>query len=88
MTPVQRAMARHALGLPNPNFRSYRNRYYVHVTTEPARAWRDMVDMGLAMTGRGKAPYVWFHLTRLGAEAALEQGESLCPEDFPPQVVS
>ena len=86
MTPLQRKMARHALGLPNRDKRSYRNRY---VATEgPAgtlAAWQGLVKAGLAVeltkhrVGQNRS-YV---LTPAGAQAAIDPGEALCPEDFP-----
>lgn len=83
LTPAQRDLARHALGLDLRHSRSYRNRY---VGEEPA--WREMVAMGLARVREcknseltGGMPFFW--LTREGAEAAMKLGESLDPEDFP-----
>jgi hypothetical protein len=42
-----------------------------------------MVAKGLA-TRAAPGEGVCFHLTREGAELALNPGETLCPEDFPP----
>lgn len=83
MTPEQKFLARHALGLTRfPT--SYRNRFHAVVGTSDYREWREMVDAGDALR------YPWatsygdlFTLTHRGAEAALEQGERLDPEDFP-----
>lgn len=83
MTPEQRQLARHAIGLPNQARRSYRNRFLA--APADARKWGDMVSLGLAERGekpRG-AGATWFWLTRAGAEAAIAKGERLCPEDFP-----
>jgi hypothetical protein len=81
MTPEQTELARHALGLPNREKRSYRN-YYIG---EHA-AWEAMVAAGLAR----KSPrlplsggYIAYWLTKPAAEAALLKGERLDPEDFP-----
>ena len=82
MTPRQRELARHALGLPNTSRRSYRNRF---LTGGACPDWRALEAAGLAEAGKtddlGRA---WFWLTRAGAEAALAPGERLCSEDFPP----
>lgn len=77
----QRELARNALGLPNESDRSYRNRYLTSGAT--AAEWQAMVAAGLAEDGGPEGSRRWFHLTRTGAEAALENGERLCPEDFP-----
>ncbi|PZO59261.1 MAG: hypothetical protein DI635_16130 [Pseudoxanthomonas suwonensis] len=84
MSAEQVRMARHALGLPNERGVSYRNRYYPPrmTDTSPAHdAWDGMVAAGLAERlepGSG----TFYALTRLGAEAVLEEGEGLDPEDF------
>lgn len=80
MTPEQRALARHALGLPNAAQRSYRNRYF---TGPIDQHWDAMVDAGEAMVEPRSGGQRMFWLTRNGAMAALDAGESLCPEDFP-----
>ena len=84
MTPEQRKIARHTLGLDNPDAkgRSYRNRYYAS-STHPA--WHDLHDM----VGKGwmnledQKSNTLFWLNRSGAELALDPGETLDPEDFP-----
>lgn len=84
LTPRERELARHALGLPNEKRRSYRNRYYVGADTPTGRQWCELVARDLAILVR--APKVLcdhFHLTRAGAEAVLEAGETLDEEDFP-----
>lgn len=93
MTPEQKKLARHALGLPNNNKRSYRNRFLANNTTPACQVWMEMEQNGEAESSpdvsvkNPDAPpaRTWFFLTRRGAEAALNRGESLCPEDFPPQ---
>lgn len=82
LTPRQREMARHALGLPNRAKRSFRNRYFTVRGTPKHDAWMDLVHRGYALILSG-APLDEFTLTRAGADVALERGESLCPEDFP-----
>lgn len=83
MTPRQRELARHALGLPNKARQSYRNRFYAG---GQHAEWRAMEAAGLAEADTTPAAtgMTWFWLTRAGAEAALETGERLCREDFPP----
>lgn len=86
----QYKMARHALGLPNKGRKSYRNRYTAGVLSRAFEAWGALVDAGLAtahphdIDGEQRCGLVTFCLTRAGAEAALERGERLDPEDFPP----
>jgi hypothetical protein len=78
-------MARHALGLDGSR-KSYRNRYFAPHNSEALKAWHDLAVKGLAETGGTRAPAgspVFCCLTRRGAEAVLEPGETLCPEDFP-----
>lgn len=87
LTPEQRDLARHALGLPNRRCTSYRNRFVTGPGSLDFSAWEAMVAFGAAkhrpgtiLTGGNDL----FWLTRDGAEAALERGERLDPEDFPP----
>ncbi|GGC90765.1 hypothetical protein [Chelatococcus reniformis] len=90
MTPDQRELARHALGLPNDRRRSYRNRFFVNsrgVRAQPGTygAWMDLVASGDAMhepAAPGKSLDL-FWLTRTGAEKVLGKGERLDLEDFP-----
>lgn len=81
MTAQERDLARHALGLPNRRKRSYRNHFVC--TTDPL--WERMVEAGLATVRRSAEPggMHTYRLTRDGAEAALEPGDSLDPKDFP-----
>jgi len=86
MTPKQRELARHTLGLDNPaaKRRSYRNRFYA---SRGHPAWHDlhvMVGAGwmnLQDEPTGKETRFW--LNRSGALLALNAGETLDPEDFP-----
>jgi hypothetical protein len=82
VTPEQTRLARHALGLPNDARRSYRNRFAVGDGPK-ADLWRALVSDGLAVDAGKEGTLNWFHLTRAGAEAALNRRETLCPEDFP-----
>lgn len=89
LTPRQLALARHALGLPNGKRRSYRNHYVVGPHSSAHAEWTAMVADGLAFRNNhisgsqmlGKDDL--FHLTRVGAEDALEPDETLDLEDFP-----
>ena len=87
MTPEQRKLARHALGLPNNRRKSYRNAFVTGKSTSDHPHWMAMVASGDATRRDGKTiPYGGddiFYLTRAGAEKALEPRESLDPEDFP-----
>jgi hypothetical protein len=85
MTPDQLKLARHALGLPNDQKRSYRNRYFAGVGTDIEERWDDLVNRGLAHRQRqdGGAKTTFFCLSRRGAQMAIDPAESLCPEDFP-----
>lgn len=86
MTPRQKELARHALGLDGRRKQSYRNRFYAGPGHDDFSDWQRMVEDGMArMRGPdpGYRPDCAFWLTREGAEAALNKGERLCPEDFP-----
>lgn len=85
MTPHRKALARHALGLPNAGMKSYRNRFVAaDVPGGDRDHWCALAAGGLAGMGRlshdGMSRGFW--LTRKGAELALEPGERLDPEDF------
>lgn len=83
MTPTQRRLARHALGLPNKSMRSYRNRFLLNFDTGDVNEaeWASMADQGFAACER-MANLDCYRLTRTGAELALEPGERLDEEDF------
>lgn len=85
MTPEQRDLARHALGLGNGRKKSYRNRFVVWTGGDDFQHWMALVAAGDAWHksysfGVG---YTLFHLTQQGALKALDAGETLDPEDFP-----
>lgn len=89
MTPEQRLLARHALGLPNDRNRSYRNRFFTAIYGDTRNRWVEMVEAGWAeVQPVGIVPderhRFLFSLTTAGALLALDAGESLCQEDFPP----
>ena len=86
MTPRQIELARHALGLPNRNRRSYRKHFVAGPGHADYAEWQSMVAGGFAThrTGgplsRGDDVFV---LTPEGALAALQEREYLSDTDFP-----
>lgn len=86
MTPKQRELARHTLGLDNPDAkkRSYRNRFFASAGHP---AWHDlhvMVGAGwMNLEDQKGQRSTLFWLNRSGALLALNKGETLDPEDFP-----
>lgn len=91
MSPEQRELARHALGLPNKRWRSYRNHFVTGPGSKDYDNWAAMVEAGEARRRPG-SPLSGgddiFWLTRAGAEAALDPRERLDPEDFAPSTKS
>lgn len=83
LTPDEKALARHALGLPNDHKRSFRNRYAANRNTEACEHWEAMRRKGAADLWMYGEFLKHFELTKEGAEAALDDGESLDLEDFP-----
>ncbi|RWO57262.1 hypothetical protein [Mesorhizobium sp.] len=89
MTPAQKELARHALGLPNRQRRSYRNHFVTGEGGSDHREWMALVEAGHAWRRAGSqlrgltGGDDLFRLTRAGAELALEKRERLNPEDFP-----
>lgn len=89
MTPAQKELARHALGLPNKQRTSNRNRFVTGPgpgNTDHAE-WMAMVEAGEAGRRDGSTlPFGgddMFWLTPAGAEAARNPREKLCPRSFP-----
>lgn len=86
MDTASRELARHALGLPNRRRKSYRNHFVAGDGHSDWVRWNEMVASGFAIRRKG-GPLTGgddlFRLTKVGALAALDKGESLCPEDFP-----
>lgn len=80
MTPTQRELARHALGLPNKMRKSYRNRFVAGAGHGDYGDWTQMAADGNAEMRVGDS---LFWLTEQGARQALDQGEVLDEEDFP-----
>lgn len=88
LTPAQKKLARHALGFDEGVKRSYRNRYFAPMIGDVTVEWHRMKDAGYAkiMSGpSGVSTGPMFYLTEAGAKLALNNGETLCPEDFPSQ---
>lgn len=84
MTPEQKRIARHMLGLPNERKRSYRNRFCAsegHSDYEILLAMQENGYLKVRVTD-WHAGNLWF-LTLRAAELALEIGETLDMEDFP-----
>lgn len=81
MTPEQRNLARHALGLTRQKT-SYRNHFVTGPGTQDHAEWVAMVAAGEAVVYETGLDDV-FHLTLDGARLALAPGETLCGEDFP-----
>lgn len=86
MTPEQRSLARHALGLPNRRKTTYRNRFVTGKGSKDWSGWDDLVASGYAKAFRKVSVCGGddiFFLTPEGAKAALDPGEKLSIEDFP-----
>ncbi|MDI9847337.1 hypothetical protein QM467_04590 [Rhodoblastus sp. 17X3] len=86
MSPEQRELARHALGLPNPRRKSYRNHFVTGPGGDDYAIWMAMVGEGYARRRAGNeltGGDDLFTLTQTGAEAALNAHEKLDAEDFP-----
>lgn len=76
-------LMRHALGLPNAQKCSYRNRYAAARGTRQHELLMVLVAAGLASVSSLSASLDNFALSREGAEDALSPGERLDREDFP-----
>lgn len=84
LTPEQRRLARHALGLGDRRKkRAYRNRYNADEGSDADRDWSAMVDLGAALRVRRKdVPGVLYILTIRGALAAMESHEMIDAEEL------
>jgi hypothetical protein len=86
MTQKQIELIRHALGLGRGHTVSYRRYFVAGGGHEDHEDWLAMERDGCAIQRKFSvlpAGDVLFIVTRKGAEAALQPGESLCAEDFP-----
>lgn len=85
MTPDQIELARHALGLPNADNKSYRNYFCAGPGHSDFSHWTEMVSAGDAVTekrdGFGGDHLFW--LTLSGAKKATRDGEVIDASDFP-----
>jgi hypothetical protein len=85
LTPIQRDLARHALGLPNASRRNYRNYFVTGPGSDDYDNWCEMVTAGYA-TRRAGSPLTGgddlFKLTEAGARAALDPRETSDVKDF------
>jgi hypothetical protein len=83
MTPMQRELARHALGLPNKKRRTYRNHFCIGVGGTNYEEWQDLVANGLAVARSSSAcgGDDFFHLTLAGARMVLNPNEHISRED-------
>lgn len=83
MTPAQRELARHALGLPNKKHTTNRNYYCIGKGGDGYTDWEDLVSKGLAIKRR--VPHFGgddlFYLTLEGARLARDPKEHLSRED-------
>lgn len=86
LTPKQRSLARHALGLDGRCKQSYRNRFVTGSYSPDHARWLSMCARGFATCRSDPGIFGGddlFYLTAGGASLALEPGESLDLEDFP-----
>lgn len=77
---TKRELARHALGLPNGSNKSYPNRFETSQEGPEQEDWLSLVQCGFAK----QSSETWFCLTKKGAVWALDPGETLREEEFPP----
>lgn len=85
MTPTQRDLSRHALGLDGRRRQSYRNHFVTGEGCADHVEWMAVVDAGHAWRRAGNeltGGDDLFRLTRAGAELALNPHERLDPTDF------
>lgn len=85
MTPEQIELARHALGLPNKQRVSYRNRFIAGPGHSDYDNWMQMTADGNARRQIKPKDFGgddYFRLTLSGAVLALKPGESLDPVNF------
>lgn len=83
MTPEQREMARHALGLPNKKNMTYRNHYCIGKGGDGYEDWLELTSNGLAVrrTGPHWGGDDMFFLTLEGARMVLTPKEHVRRED-------
>ena len=81
LTPRERELARHALGLDGSSKITTRNYAFVSEDTDELWIWVNMTCRLFAIRKRQVGGWS-IRLTRAGALAALEPGETLNSEDF------
>lgn len=83
MTEKQKQLARHALGLPNPQNTTYRNHFCIGEGGDGYADWEDLVFKGLAVKATGGANWSgdFFYLTLEGARDVLLPHEHVSRED-------
>lgn len=74
VTPEERVLMRHALGLDQAK-RAYRNRYAAPKATPVRDAFEYLTKRSLAERGADTASLVWFSLTEAGITAVTEPNE-------------
>lgn len=85
LTPEQRELARHALGLDGRHSQSWRDHFVTGPGSSDYDRWQEMVATGAATRRAGNqltGGDDLFLLTRAGALAALDPGETLDPNVF------
>ncbi len=78
MTPTQRELARHALGLDGRRRQAYRNYFVASPGHDDFDDWKEMVKSGLAVRGSNDT----FYLTS-EAGLAIDPNESIAGVLFP-----
>ena len=64
ITDEERRILRHAVGADaKPKQRGYRNRYMAPTDSAAERAWRGLVERGLARAGESESGCTWFCAT-------------------------
>ena len=83
ITPKQRDLMRHALGLPNKKNETYRNHFCLAEGGDGYTDLEDLVTRGLAVKAKGGASWVgdFFYLTLNGARAVLTPKEHISREE-------
>lgn len=85
VTKRQKVLARHAMGLPNSQRKSFRNRFLVAEGADGFKEWHGLAVDGLArrFPRHNGGSLDLFCLTYDGAKRMLQVGETLDREDFP-----
>lgn len=83
ITPKQRELARHALGLPNKQNTTYRNHFCIGKGGDGYEDWEALAAQGAAVKAVGGVNWSgdFFYLTLEGAKAVLLPKEHISRED-------